>query len=529
MPPTALALKDADLPQEHANALAVGTMLHEYCLERVLGSGGFGITYLGKDTHLDKYVAIKEYLPAQLAVRALDGSVIPVATEQKYDYAWGLERFVAEARTLARFSHPHIVRVNRYIELNGTAYMVMDYEAGVSLSKWLADNPGVDEATLKRVAEPILEGLSAVHAEGFLHRDIKPANIYVRADGSPVLIDFGAARQAIGQRSMSLTSIVSPGYAPIEQYASDGNQGPWTDIYSLSAVFFRAVTGANPPDAISRLRLDRVPARLSAVATRYSKAFIGAIELGMALNERSRPQSVAEWREVLALTDATTHRSSEPRPPVLTTATPVRSVAKESGSPLTPLPSTVRASAQMPPLLPIPPAQPTDRGWRWAVLAVSAVGVFFAGAHSMRPTPPSTGQPSAPQALQTPVVAAPAGPAESAPPRVAHVGREPNHAVGQLAPAADARAEQAPRRPPPPIQESRQEPFAAPPKGKPLPLSATLEREFAQIDMDGDGMISLAEARERLPKLARDFEWADANRDGRISLPELQRFRRAGR
>jgi serine/threonine protein kinase len=253
MPVTAVARKDLPL-REYANALPPGTMLMEYRLEQVLGAGGFGITYLGWDTHLEKHVAIKEYLPAQLAVRALDGSVVPIATEQKYDYTWGLERFVLEARTLARFSHRHIVRVNRYIEANATAYMVMDYEAGVSLSQWLGDHPQPAEDELRRIAGPILDGLEAVH--------IKPSNVYMRADGSPVLLDFGAARQAIGHRSMSLTSIVSPGYAPLEQYASDGNQGPWSDVYSFSAVLYRAVTGENPPEAVSRMRIDRVAARL---------------------------------------------------------------------------------------------------------------------------------------------------------------------------------------------------------------------------------------------------------------------------
>jgi len=176
------------------NALQMGSMLLEYRLVSVLGAGGFGMTYLGWDTNLEKHVAIKEYLPTDLAVRALDGSVVPITTEFKFNYQWGLERFILEARTLAKFSHPHIVRVMRFFEAHGTGYMVMDYEKGQSLNQILKSDRPPDEARLKGILMPLLDGLQAVHAAGFLHRDIKPANIFVRENGSPVLIDFGLAR-----------------------------------------------------------------------------------------------------------------------------------------------------------------------------------------------------------------------------------------------------------------------------------------------------------------------------------------------
>src|SRR5690242_6325244 len=165
------------------NALQSGSMLLEYRLESVLGAGGFGMTYLGWDTHLEKHVAIKEYLPIELAVRALDGSVVPVTTECEHDYKWGLDRFQQEARTLAKFSHPHIVRVNRYFESNATGYMVMDYEKGEPLNQILKHEQP-NEPRLKEILMPLLDGLQAVHAAGFLHRDIKPGNIFLRDNGA---------------------------------------------------------------------------------------------------------------------------------------------------------------------------------------------------------------------------------------------------------------------------------------------------------------------------------------------------------
>ena len=286
---------------DYRNALALGSMLLEYRLDQILGSGGFGITYLGRDTHLEKNVAIKEYLPVELAVRALDGTIVPINTGTEHDYKWGLDRFLQEARLLARFTHPNIVHVNRYFEGNGTAYMVMNYEEGDSFSKLLRTAPFPTEDTLREMLIPLLDGLSAVHAQGFLHRDIKPSNIFIRNDGGPLLIDFGSARLASGHVTRTMTSIVSPGYAPLEQYAKDGeNQGAWTDIYSLAGVMYRAVTNENPPDAVTRLRNDPVMDDLVKAKGRYSSPFLHAINRGMALDEKNRPRSVKEWKAVLA-------------------------------------------------------------------------------------------------------------------------------------------------------------------------------------------------------------------------------------
>ena len=286
-------------PNVQQNALPPQTMVLEYRLESALGTGGFGITYLARDTHLEKDVAIKEYLPADLALRALDGSVVPVDTNSAYNYKSGLEQFLVEARTLARFSHPNIVRVSRYFEANGTAYMVMDYEKGESLNQFLKKAPQPEESQVKAMIAPLLDGLEAVHAAGFLHRDIKPSNIFIRTDGSPVLLDFGSARLAVRDPVHDAIAVLTPGYAPVELYLRSSQQGPWTDVYSLAAVLYRAIVNENPLDALSRLRMDGVGKKLSAGRARYSAQFLAAIQWGLAIEEKRRPQNAAQWRSAL--------------------------------------------------------------------------------------------------------------------------------------------------------------------------------------------------------------------------------------
>ena len=280
----------------YRNALPLGSSLLEYRLDAVLGAGGFGMTYLGYDTLLEKKVAIKEYLPIELAVRAPDGKIVPINSGSDHNYKWGLERFLQEARLLGRFSHPNIVSVVRYFEANGTAYMVMNYESGLSLSQLLKRVPQPDEAMLMRILLPLLDGLQAVHAAGFLHRDIKPSNLFIRDNGQPVLLDFGSARVATGATTRTITSILTPGYAPLEQYTKDGNQGPWTDIYALAAVLYRVVVGDNPPDVVTRLKEDPVLDTLNAARDRFDQGFLHAIHRGLDVDEKKRPQSVPQWR-----------------------------------------------------------------------------------------------------------------------------------------------------------------------------------------------------------------------------------------
>lgn len=218
----------------YRNALQGNHQLLWYRIEKVIDQGSFGITYLATDTNLKRQVAIKEYLPVDLAMREIDSSVQPIAHDRQEMYCWGLERFIEEARALAKFKHPNVVRVHHVFEANNTAYMVMEYEQGESFSDLIYSGKIGDEKWLLNLLLALLDGLEHVHEAGFIHRDIKPANLQVRFDDSPVLLDFGSARMALGTQTRTLTTLVSPGYAPYEQYSTEwGRQGPWTDIYAL--------------------------------------------------------------------------------------------------------------------------------------------------------------------------------------------------------------------------------------------------------------------------------------------------------
>ncbi|WP_295427133.1 bifunctional serine/threonine-protein kinase/formylglycine-generating enzyme family protein [uncultured Thiodictyon sp.] len=268
----------------------------QFLVGRVLGKpGGFGITYLGWDQNLETRVAIKEFLPRDLAGRGTDRVTIALHSRDEGGlFRFGLEQFLTEARTLAQLDHPNIVRVRHFFEANGTAYLVMDYYQGLSLAEHLERHGGrLPEEQAKQLMLPILDGLRAVHAKGFLHRDIKPQNIYLaRLDSGgtrPILLDFGAARLALGERSRSLSVVVSPGYAPFEQYHRKGNQGPWTDIYSAAAVIYRLVTGVTPPEATERRDLDVLK---PAAAFGVSRHLSDALGEALALAPEKRPQTV---------------------------------------------------------------------------------------------------------------------------------------------------------------------------------------------------------------------------------------------
>ena len=285
------------------NALAPGYKLHWYIIRNILGQGGFGITYLAQDTNLDQLVAIKEFLPVEMAVRDHDASVHPVSGEQGEDYQWGLERFINEAQTLARFRHNNIVRVMTVFTENNTAYMIMEYEQGQGLHEVLKTKGCLAQDELLRIIMPILDGLEYIHGAGFIHRDIKPPNIFIRADGSPVLLDFGSARQSLGEHTRTLTTMVSPGYAPFEQYVSKSDkQGPWTDIYGLGATMYRAVTGKSPPNAVDRSEaLLQTSADIYVPAAEmgiegYAPELLSAIDHALAFRADERPRDIISWR-----------------------------------------------------------------------------------------------------------------------------------------------------------------------------------------------------------------------------------------
>ena len=277
-------------------ALPADYALQEYRIERVLGVGGFGLTYLAIDTNLKLRVALKEYLPAEIAIRGADHSVTPNSSQSAEDFMWGKRRFLDESRTLASFRHPHIVRVMRFFEANGSAYMVMEYVEGDGLPDWIKPRRPLAESEIRALTTPLLEGLVVVHSAGYLHRDIKPGNIFVRYDGSPVMLDFGSARPNNSQN----TAIVTPGYAPFEQYHTQGNQGPWSDLYAFAGVLYWMTTGNRPLEAPARVREDTmVPAVAAAKGGNYRPEFLAAIDWALAPHEEDRPKSVSEWSAAL--------------------------------------------------------------------------------------------------------------------------------------------------------------------------------------------------------------------------------------
>jgi TPR repeat protein len=272
-----------------------------YRIVRVVGTGGFGITYEAEDINLCTSVAIKEYYPDEFGDRDAGMSVRAKSERHRKTFEWGRSNFLKEARTLARFEHSSIVRVSRVFEANSTAYMVMSFERGQSFEAWLNGlGRSPTQAELDAIVVPLLGALEMMHAANFLHRDIAPDNIIVRGDGTPVLLDFGAARRAVAEMSRSLTGIVKAGYSPHEQYSSNNRlQGPWSDLYALGGTLYRAVTGQAPEEATLRVDEDRMaPAALAAKAG-YRPQFLRGIDACLKIKHADRPQSVAQLRLIL--------------------------------------------------------------------------------------------------------------------------------------------------------------------------------------------------------------------------------------
>ncbi|HVZ04758.1 protein kinase domain-containing protein [Hyphomicrobium sp.] len=285
-------------------ALPDGTELAgDYKIVRVLGAGGFGVTYLAEEPELSRLVSIKEYFPSDFASRLQNLEATPRSEGCRSDYDWGLDRFVDEAQTLAKFNHSNIVKVHRVFRANNTAYMVLHFEEGQSLKSWLKNlGRAPRQKELDAIVGPLLDALEVIHNADFLHRDIAPDNIIIRNSGDPVLIDFGAARSDIAAHSKTKTvsALVKPGYSPYEQYAETSRQqGPWTDIYAFAATLYHAVTGKRPPDSPSRMLKDEmVPVREAALGG-YRSTFLDAVQQALALAVDSRPKSVAVWRSAL--------------------------------------------------------------------------------------------------------------------------------------------------------------------------------------------------------------------------------------
>lgn len=285
----------------HANCLPVGTRISDFEIIGLVGEGGFGIVYLAKDTSLDRVVALKEFMPSSFAGR-VDGIRVAVrSANNQATFDAGLRSFINEAKMLARFAHPALVEVFRFWEGNGTAYMAMRMYRGETLRQVL--NRGGEPFPEERIAQimsPILEALEMLHREQVFHRDIAPDNIML-AEGRSVLLDFGSARRIIGDGTQALTTVLKPGYAPIEQYSDDGTmkQGAWTDVYALGGVLYHLATGKVPMQAVSRMMSDPMQSIADATGGRFSQGFSQAVRKAMSVHVDNRFQTITEFRKAL--------------------------------------------------------------------------------------------------------------------------------------------------------------------------------------------------------------------------------------
>jgi serine/threonine protein kinase len=274
---------------------------HRYLIGKVLGQGGFGITYLAWDIDQKIQIAIKEYFPRDLASRSTNKNIVtPYIGKAATDYEYGLSKFVEEAQVLSRFKdHPGIVSVYEFFNANETAYMVMQYLEGMTLKAYLEQNGGrIPFKAAVDIMMPVMDALHEVHGLGLLHRDISPDNIYITSSNQVKLLDFGAARYAMGEYSKSLSIILKQGYAPEEQYRSKGKQGPWTDIYAVAATIYRAITGETPPDALDRMDNDTVRSRLQSMTELSTKEKV-ALMKALSINAINRHRSIQEFQEAL--------------------------------------------------------------------------------------------------------------------------------------------------------------------------------------------------------------------------------------
>ncbi len=408
----------APTPRVHdANALPVGTRLGEFELLSLLGVGGFGIVYLAFDHALEREVAVKEYMPASLAGRTETMHVSLRSQSDAETFALGLRSFVNEARLLARFDHPSLLKVLRFWEANGTAYMAMPVMRGRTLKELRTElGRAPDEGTLRSMLDALLGALDRLHGEGVYHRDIAPDNIQVEPDGKPVLLDFGAARRVLSDKTQTLTAILKPAYAPIEQYAETGSvkQGPWTDFYALGATLHYVLLGKPPAPATARAVFDESSALAGQGLPGYSIAFLQMVDWMLAPRPNDRPQNVAELRQVLhGVRQVPTPYLIEPSgdawdktqvlPHGLTAGDDATLVMPRTAAPQADHPPGVPAAAGVPP---VPAGQP-------AAMAAAPIG-HSASAPAPAPMPSrAAGEPSSAAAVAPSAAAS----AASAPPR----------------------------------------------------------------------------------------------------------------
>jgi len=372
-PPDHGADEHATVPYRRSrNGLPDGTRLAEFEIQGVVGEGGFGIVYLAWDGSLERRVAIKEYMPASLAHRLAGTNVVPLSDRFAETFALGLRSFINEAHLLASFDHPSLLKVHRFWESNGTAYMVMPFYQGVTLKRALARlGAAPEEGWLVSQLGQLMDALEVMHKERCFHRDIAPDNILLLDDGVPMLLDFGAARRVISDRTQELTAFLKPGYAPVEQYAEvpSMKQGAWTDLYALGAVVHYAITGHTPPESVARLVTDTMVPLATAAAGRYSERFLRAVDHALGVRPQDRPQSVSELRAEIGIHD---RRHRQRKPGEIPTAPLPLDAGTEPGADSTlPPPATTRVPGAgrrvAPPTAPLP-----RRGLTTTWLRVSA-------------------------------------------------------------------------------------------------------------------------------------------------------------
>ena len=352
------------------NALPAGYRLHEFEIIQVIGEGGFSIVYLAQDVLLQRKVALKEYIPTSLAGRCADNSVLVRSERHRETFELGLRSFINEGQLLASFDHPALIKVYRFWEQNGTAYMVMPFYSGPTLKLFLKQTAPPDEAWLKHLLVPLLDALQIIHTNHCYHRDIAPDNILLLGPQlEPLLLDFGAARRVISDATQALTVILKPGYAPIEQYAEvpSMKQGPWTDVYAVCAVLYMAITGRAPMASVGRLVRDELVPVASIAAGRYSPAFLAAIDRGLAVRPEDRPQDIATLRASLFAGELPGDESDA---------------------------TVIRPGGATTPTTPLPPTVVRPKALLWAAGAL-ATAVLLGGMWiAMRPMPPTPPIPS---------------------------------------------------------------------------------------------------------------------------------------
>ena len=436
-PPAASSAGDS------GNALPLGTYLGEFELTGVIGEGGFGIVYLAWDHSLQRKVALKEYMPASLASR--EQTTVRVRSARHKDtFDAGLKSFINEARLLAQFDHPSLVKVYRFWEANGTAYMVMPLYEGTTLKDTVREMPAPpDEAWLTNLLAPLTEALAVIHAENCFHRDIAPDNVILLAGSQrPLLLDFGAARRVIGDMTQALTVILKPGYAPVEQYAEspDMKQGAWTDVYALAATVHWAITGRTPPPSVSRLMNDSFEPLARTAAGRYSERFLQAIDRALAVRPEDRTPSIAAFRDDLGLQAISSTASTwtgvaipAAGAPAATSVAATSSTAAsgKGAAPKTQAPRAETAAA--------PPAVATGSGrsglWTGvgvALLAVGGIGGYLMFGGSSSPAPETAAPAPTTTAAPTPATATP--PATAQPPETLSPAAAPAVAVAPAPP-----------------------------------------------------------------------------------------------